>query len=126
VLLGIRGIAFSTPVDDQEPDFEELKPQVAKVLQLLAKDTSPQLYNVNVPPNARGITWTQQSVRHYDGKMVADKDPMGRQHFWFTVVPLSEPEPGTDRWALEHCEISITPLRLDLTDGAELERLRQE
>jgi 5'-nucleotidase len=126
VLLGIRAIAFSTPVDDQEPDFEGLKPHVEKVLQLLAKDASAQLYNVNIPPHARGITWTKQSVRHYDGKMVAAKDPMGRQHFWFTVVPLSEPEPGTDRWALERCEISITPLRLDLTDQVELERLRGE
>jgi 5'-nucleotidase len=95
-------------------------------LQLLAKDTNPHLYNVNIPPNAGGIAWTKQSVRHYDGKIMADKDPMGRQHFWFTVVPLSEPEQGTDRWAIERCEISITPLRLDLTDQAELERLRNE
>ena len=126
VLLGIRAIAFSTPVDDQEPDFEGLKPHVEKVLQLLAKDITPYLYNVNIPPNARGIAWTKQSVRHYDGQMVAAKDPMGRQHFWFTVVPLSEPEPGTDRWALERGETSITPLRLDLTDHGELERLRGE
>jgi len=125
VLLGIRGIAFSTPVDEQEPDFEALKAHVHEVLELLAKDNSPHLYNVNVPPNARGMTWTRQSVRHYDGKMIAAKDPMGRQHFWFTVVPLSEPEEGTDRWALERSEISITPLRLDLTDNAELERSPQ-
>jgi 5'-nucleotidase len=124
VLLGIRGIAFSTPADEQEPNFEELKAQMHEVLQLLAKDISPHLYNVNIPPNARSITWTKQSVRHYDGKIMAGKDPMGRQHFWFTVVPLSEPEQGTDRWAIERCEISITPLRLDLTNNAELGRLR--
>jgi 5'-nucleotidase len=57
---------------------------------------------------------------------MAGKDPMGRQHFWFTVVPLSEPEQRTDRWAIERGEISITPLRLDLTDNAELERLRNK
>ena len=45
-----------------------------------------QFYNVNIPPNARGIAWTKQSVRHY--------------------------------------EVSITPLRLDLTDHMELERQR--
>jgi broad specificity polyphosphatase/5'/3'-nucleotidase SurE len=35
-----------------------------------------------------------------------------------------EPEQPTDRWAVERYEISITPLRLDLTDKAELESLR--
>src|SRR5690349_6785015 len=44
VLLGIRGIAFSTPVDDQEPDFEKLKPHVETVLRLLTKNTVPGLY----------------------------------------------------------------------------------
>jgi 5'-nucleotidase len=124
VLLGIRGIAISTPIEEQEPDFEQLKSQVHRVLELLAKDISPHLYNVNVPSNSGDIAWTRQSVRQYDGKIVSDKDPLGRQHFWFTVVPLSNPEPGTDRWAVENGKISITPLRLDLTDNLELERIR--
>jgi hypothetical protein len=29
---------------------------------------------------------------------------------------------GTDRWAVEHGWVSITPLRLDLTDEADLAR----
>jgi len=48
---------------------------------------------------------------------------MGREHYWFTVVPIREPEPGTDRWAIDNGWISITPLRLDLTDDRELEKL---
>jgi 5'-nucleotidase len=65
------------------------------------------------------------AVENNDGKIVTDKDPMGRQHFRFTVIPLSEPESGTDRWAIERGEISITPLRLDLTDDQALELLEQ-
>jgi 5'-nucleotidase len=121
VLLGLRGIAFSTPTKDDDPRFEELRPYVAEVLKLLMQDSSPQLLNVNIPPNARGIRWARQSVRQYDGKMVLDKDPMGREHYWFTVVPIQEPEPRTDRWAIDQGWISITPLRLDLTDDGELE-----
>jgi hypothetical protein len=34
----------------------------------------------------------------------------------FTVVPVEGTEEGTDRWAIEHDFISMTPLRLDLTD----------
>jgi 5'-nucleotidase len=124
LLLGIGAIAFSTEVSDEEPDFENLKQQVAEVLRLLMDRTEPHLYNVNLPRRSRGIAWTKQSARSYDGKMVAATDPMGRRHFWFTVVPLTGPEVGTDRWALEHGETSITPLRLDLTDQTELERLR--
>jgi 5'-nucleotidase len=61
-------------------------------------------------------------VRHYDGKVVPDKDPMGRSIFWFTVTPLEGAAKGTDRWAIEHHWVSITPLRLDLTDQADLAR----
>jgi 5'-nucleotidase len=124
LLLGIGAIAFSTEVSDEEPDFENLKQQVTDVLNLLMDRDEPHLYNVNLARRSRGIAWTKQSARNYDGKIVAATDPMGRRHFWFTVVPLTGPEPGTDRWALEHGETSITPLRLDLTDQTELERLR--
>ena len=61
-------------------------------------------------------------MRHYDGKVVPDKDPMGRSIFWFTVTPLEGAAKGTDRWAVEHNWVSITPLRLDLTDEADLAR----
>jgi len=36
------------------------------------------------------------------------------------VKKLEEPEEGTDRWAVERGYISMTPLRLDLTDEAQL------
>jgi broad specificity polyphosphatase/5'/3'-nucleotidase SurE len=54
--------------------------------------------------------------------VVADKDPAGRPIFWFTVTPLEGAAEGTDRWAVDHGWVSITPLRLDLTDEADLAR----
>ncbi|MBV9644616.1 MAG: 5'/3'-nucleotidase SurE [Verrucomicrobia bacterium] len=120
VLLGTRGIALSTPVDDTEPDFTALESSVTRVLQLLVPLQQPRLLNVNLPVNAKGVKWTRQSVRHYDGRIIADKDPRGREHFWFTVIPLERAEKDTDRWAVENGWISITPLRLDLTDETAL------
>ena len=120
-LMGMRGIAMSIPVLEDEPDFEALKPHIRQVLKLLLEKTVLSLVNVNFPatkPN--GILWTRQSVRFYDGKVVAGQDPMGRKHFWFTVIPITETDEGSDRWALERGYISITPLRLDLTDDKEL------
>ncbi len=126
-LLGLRGIALSAPATEEEqPDFEMLKPWAATVLQMLLDVPQPCLINVNFPARPpRGTRWTSQSVRHYDGRVVPGKDPMGRTHYWFTVVPVESTEEGTDRWAIEQGYVSMTPLRLDLTDHDELQRVRQ-
>ena len=109
-----------------EPDFALLEPYVKRVLELLVHDASLPLVNVNFPEQPRGICWTRQSVRHYDGKVVPGEDPMGRKHYWFTVVPIEEAEPGTDRRAVEEGYVSITPLRLDLTDEERLATARRQ
>jgi 5'-nucleotidase len=120
-LMGLRGIALSSPAADEEPEFASLKPYLREVLRLLLRETVLSLVNVNFPAGEpRGILWTRQSVRFYDGRVVPDRDPMGRMHYWFTVEPVKETEEGSDRWAVEHGYISVTPLRLDLTDEREL------
>lgn len=119
VLLGIKGIAFSTPVGKTEPDFKSLEAYVKQSLdQLISADFG--LYNVNLPEHPKGIKWTRQSVRLYDGHIVPGIDPMGRKHYWFTVSALEPAEENTDRWAVENGYVSITPLRLDLTNEAVL------
>lgn len=122
VLLGLRGVALSAPpADGGEPRFDDLKPWVEQVLALLLPARELSLVNVNFPDGEpRGLRWARQSVRHYDGKVVPGKDPMGRKHFWFTVIPIEQTEEGTDRWAVEQGYVSMTPLRLDLTNEAEL------
>lgn len=126
-LLGLRGIALSAPVSDrEEPNFEMLKPWAATVLEMLLEVPDLPLVNVNFPSKApRGTVWTCQSMRHYDGKVVPAKDPMGRRHYWYTVVPIEGTEEGSDRWAMEKGYVSMTPLRLDLTDQPALERVRK-
>lgn len=120
-LLGLRGIALSVPTTVDEPDFEVLKPSVAKVLEILLKDQKLDLVNVNFPEQEpKGLRWTRQSVRRYDGKIVPGEDPMGRKHFWFSIIPIEGTEEGTDRWAVEQGYVSMTPLRLDLTNEKEL------
>jgi 5'-nucleotidase len=122
-LLGVRGIAISTFVsENKDPDFSALEPYAAKVLDLLLQEKAMSLVNVNLPAKPRGIRWTRQSVRQYDGKVVPAKDPIGRPIYWFTVTPLEGAEEGTDRWAVEHNWVSVTPLRLDLTAEKDLAR----
>jgi len=120
-LMESRGIALSAPLSSEEWNFERIAPFAAEVLGILLPNPALALVNVNCPKEPRGKLWTRQSVRHYDGKVVPSQDPMGRKHYWFTVFPLEETEEGTDRWAVDHHFVSITPLRLDLTDHHELE-----
>jgi 5'-nucleotidase len=122
-LLGLRGIAFSTPVTESEPDFPALMPWVEKALRMLLAQKNLPLVNVNIPVAPQGVCWTRQAIQHYDGRVVPAKDPMGRQHYWYTVVPIEKAEEGTDRWAMGRGHVSVTPLRLDLTDD---ELLKQE
>jgi 5'-nucleotidase len=126
-LLGLRGIALSAPATDRgQPDFEMLKPWAAKVLAMLLEVPDLPLVNVNFPAAPpRGTLWTCQSVRHYDGRVVPGKDPMGRLHYWFTTIPVESTEEGSDRWAIEQGYVSMTPLTLDLTDHRALERVRK-
>jgi 5'-nucleotidase len=120
VLFGMKGIALSTPAGETEPDFELLDPFVEKALTILLENPDLNLINVNFPKNPKGFRWTRQSVRLYDNKIVPALDPMGRKSYWFTVIPLEAAEEGSDRWAMENDFVSITPLRLDLTNEAEL------
>ena len=114
VLLGTRGIALSAP-SGMDRECELYKPWIRRVLAILLEEQL-LLTNVNIPRNPRGLLWTDVSVRQYDGRIVPIKDPQGRDLYWFTVAPLSGAEEQTDRWAVEQNWISMTPLRIDLTD----------
>lgn len=122
-LLGIRGIALSAPITDEDRDFSTLAPWVERVLRLLLRDECPRLVNVNFPREPQGLRWTQQAVDQYDGRVVPGKDPMDRDVYWFSVVHLEQHREGTDLRAVEEGYVSMTPLRLDLTAYEDLERV---
>ena len=124
VLLGVPGYAFSQAAGPDEPNYSQQKPHIAQVIEvLLGSQPAPRLANINLPPNPHGLRWTHQSVRAYNGKVVEAHDPMGRPHLWFSAIPLTSPDVNSDRWAYDNGYVSITPLRLDLTDDAALRNL---
>jgi 5'-nucleotidase len=123
-LLGLRGVAFSAPTGETGPHFEQLGPWVKKVIERLLEQPALRLVNVNLPRTPKGLRFTSQSVRHYDGIIVPATDPFGRKHFWFSVRPLESTDEQSDRWAVEHGFVSMTPLRLDLTDHEALKSVR--
>jgi 5'-nucleotidase len=124
-LLGCRGIALSASTGGTEPDFVRLEPFVKRVLELLLPDESQRLVNVNFPQEPTGLCWAQQAVRHYDGKVVPDEDPLGRKLYWISIRAVEEVEEGSDLWAVRRGLVSLTPLRLDLTDVVALADARK-
>lgn len=115
VLLGARGIAFSTPAIGDSPEVEGLAPHIKRVLDMLLPRTDLRFVNVNLPAEPRGIYWVRQAIEQYDGEVVPARDPYDRPVFWIAVTQLREHAEGTDLWAFERGYITVTPLRLDLT-----------
>lgn len=114
--LGIPAIAFSAPFSIGADDYAPYMRYISQVIKDFMKAPEIMLLNVNFPEEPKGIMWARQSVRHYDGIVVPDKDPMGRAHFWFSELAKGEPDEGTDRWGIERHQVTLTPLSLDLTD----------
>jgi 5'-nucleotidase len=122
-LLGVRGIAFSTPAVHESPDLSGLAPYIARVLDLLLPRKDLRLINVNLPARPVGMRWSRQAVEKYDGEVVPAKDPYDRPVFWLAVTQLREHQPDTDLWAFERGYVTITPIRLDATDHAALDEV---
>jgi 5'-nucleotidase len=77
--------------------------------------------NVNVPALPRdeiaGVRVTHQGRVRYSNRIEKRTDPRGGVYYWLTGerVDTSE-QPGGDADAIAHNCISVTPVRLDLTD----------
>jgi 5'-nucleotidase len=119
--LGIPAIAFSAPAVEGDVGYAMYEPYLKQVLDLFLAHPDLPLLNVNFPDHPKGLRWTKMSVRHYEGYVIPGEDPMGRTHYWFAEEPRERVEEGTDRWAIEQGYVSLTPLRLDLTDERRLD-----
>jgi len=102
--------------------------------QVLARGLPPGvLLNVNVPnliDGARGrVRWTRLGRKHYGDCLLEEKDAEGRSGFRFGKDPLlflEDPgEAPTDWEVVEQGDVSVTPLRLDMTDERFLEAARR-
>jgi 5'-nucleotidase len=88
------------------------------------------LLNVNVPDvteeEIAGIEITRLGKRLYRDQLIRREDPRGRAYYWIGGPrPTGETgEEGTDFWALASHRVSITPLRLDMTDRNFIEELK--
>jgi 5'-nucleotidase len=132
-ILGVPSIALSqTYVKGADLDWESARVHGADVVRrLLAAGMSPGiLVNVNFPacPAAAvtGVEVTTQGKSEGQDVIVDGRvDVRGLPYYWIAFQGrASEPPAPTDLWALAANAISVTPIRLDLTDQAERDRLK--
>ncbi len=123
-LLGLPAAALSLVHAYEEAPLYDLARKVAHACarEILTRGLAPGvLLNVNVPnvaPEAcRGERITRQGKRVYEEAIVEKVDPRGRAYYWIGGNGLRwEEEPDTDFEAISSHQVSITPIRLDLTD----------
>jgi 5'-nucleotidase len=90
------------------------------------------LFNINFPDcepeDVSGVAVTVQGRRDQAALMdvVERQDFRGYPYYWL-AFRREKPSPveGTDLWAMFEKRISVTPIKLDLTDVAALERLAE-
>jgi 5'-nucleotidase len=91
--------------------------------------TTPTLLNINVPdvPYAelKGRVITRLGKRHKAEPVVQLKTPRGDTVYW--VGAAGQPNDGgegTDFHAIAHNQVSISPIQVDLTKHAQLDKLK--
>jgi 5'-nucleotidase len=127
-LFGIPAIAFSQ-VDHGWAELESAARMAREIVErrfdFLQK---PYLLNVNIPnlpyANLRGVAATRLGKRHESEAVIRTKDPHGREIFWIGPAGgAKDAGAGTDFHATASGQVSITPLRIDLTHAAQLDAL---
>ncbi len=87
------------------------------------------IFNVNVPDlpldRVRGFEITRLGFRHKSGPVIKALDPKQRPIYWIGPSgPGADAGPGTDFHAVANGKVSITPLKIDLTDHRALPSMR--
>ena len=122
-ILGIDSIAVS--ITSWDPDSFDAAGKVSRYLasRMLERPAGggTSLWNVNIPPlpedELRGMRVTRLGSRVYNDSIVKKTDPRGKDYFW-----IGGGEPGwntdekSDFSAVSEGYISVTPLKVDMTD----------
>lgn len=130
-LLKIPSIAVS--LDSRNSfDFDAASKFALLLSRYVIEQKIPEdvLLNVNIPAlpsdEIRGIRITKQGKRIYNEPVVEKTDPRGRLYYWIGGDELEYVEiEDSDIQSVKQGYVSVTPVKLDLTDHGYLSELRQ-
>ena len=130
-LFGVPSLAFSL-VDKGWAHLETAVDAARRLVahQLAQPAGGSVLLNVNVPnlplDQLRGMRATRLGKRHPSQPVIPASTPYGETVYWIGPAgAANDASSGTDFDAIEQGYVSVTPLRLDLTDQARLSQITQ-
>ena len=102
-----------------------------QLVELLIRDPLPvaTILNVNVPDlpieEIKGFEVVRLGSHHTAEKSLKGIDPRGHDYYWIGTItaPQADFGPGTDFFAIKSGKVSITPLRIDMTNYTAFEQL---
>ncbi len=117
----IPSVAFSLCDQHADADFLPMEPYVRQITQRVLHDGLPQsvCLNVNFPVGStfQGVRVCRMCRGTWYNEVTKCHHPRGYDYWWM-VGHFTNDEPDneqTDRWALEHNYVAITPTEIDLT-----------
>ncbi len=129
-LQGVPAIAASLATRELT-DFVEPARFVGRLVRRVLEYGLPrrQLLNVNLPhrpwDEIKGVQVTRLGSRRYQDTLIKKVDPRGRDYYWIGGEdPVWEPLEGSDFSAVHSGWISVTPMRLDLTDAGAVDTMQ--
>ena len=129
-LKGIPAIGFSLCDHDADADFNPMLPYVRKITEEVLAHGLPKgtCLNVNAPKGAglKGARICRQTDASWGNEWCRGQHPKGGSYFWLTgKFTNNEPEAeDSDRWALEHDYVAITPIQIDMTAYGLMDELK--
>jgi 5'-nucleotidase len=129
-LLGIPSFAVS--MSRHNPQYFLTAAKVVEDLVRHYEKTGfppPLLLNVNVPDipyeELRGMAVTRLGKRHKAEPVIKSTTPRGETVYWVGAAGSAQDAgPGTDFYAVENQQVSITPMQIDLTQYKQLDALQ--
>ena len=127
--LGFSAVAIS--LNSMQPNHLSDAVRIAcdLIKRLLQNPTAADILNINIPDvpyqQLAGIKVTRLGARHKAEPVIETKDPKGNRIYWVGAAGSEQDAgPGTDFHAINHNQVSITPLDVDLTHHRLLDEMR--
>ena len=140
----IPSVAFSLCDYRADADFHPLEPYIRDIVQRVLRDGLPTgvCLNVNFPlltshlspltshlsplTSYKGVKLCRMSMGTWESEVSKCHHPRGYDYWWMMGHYVNdEPEAtDTDRWALDHGYVAITPTRVDVTAYEAFEQLK--